>query len=306
MAPRILQFGCGHWGKNVLRDLVELGASVTVLARSGATAERARAGGAAAVVSSVEEAGTLDGAVVVTPAPHHAQAVEELAPLGVPIFCEKPLVTDPADGRRLLELCGERLFVMHKWRWHPGIETLARLASDGTLGEPAGLRSHRLGWGPFHFRVDSVDTLAPHDLSIAIAVLGELPPVAVASGSRYPGLEGGWADCSALLVRDGGPYVELACSSVSAHRVRRVEVVGSAGSATLKDPEAPEVEVLLHGGDLDRPPERDTVPLEREWPLLRELRDFVAHCEGGPPPRATGAEGVAVVQAIAELRAALG
>jgi predicted dehydrogenase len=195
---------------------------------------------------------------------------------------------------------------MHKWRWHPGIETLARLASDGTLGEPAGLRSHRLGWGPFHFRVDSVDTLAPHDLSIAIAVLGELPPVAVASGSRYPGLEGGWADCSALLVRDGGPYVELACSSVSAHRVRRVEVVGSAGSATLNDPEAPEVEVLLHGGDLDRPPERDTVPLEREWPLLRELRDFVAHCEGGPPPRATGAEGVAVVQAIAELRAALG
>jgi hypothetical protein len=48
------------------------------------------------------------------------------------------------------------------------------------------------------------------------------------------------------------------------------------------------------------------VALEREWPLLRELRDFVAHCDGGPPPRASGAEGVAVVQAIAELRAALG
>jgi predicted dehydrogenase len=178
MAPRILQIGCGHWGKNVLRDLVELGASVTVLARSEATAERARAGGAAAVVSGVAEAGEVDGAVVVTPAPHHAQAIEELAPLGVPIFCEKPLVTDPADGQRLLELCGERLFVMHKWRWHPGIEALARLAADGTLGTPAGVRSYRLGWGPFHFRVDSVDTLAPHDLSIAIAVLGHLPPVA--------------------------------------------------------------------------------------------------------------------------------
>jgi len=306
MAARILQVGCGHWGKNVLRDLVELGTSVTVLARSEATAERARAGGAAAVVGTVEEAGDVDGAVVVTPAPHHAEAVEGLAPLGVPIFCEKPLVTDPADGRRLLELCDGRLFVMHKWRWHPGIEALARLTSDGTLGEPDGVRTHRLGWGPFHFRVDSVDTLAPHDLSIALAVLGELPPVAVARGSRYPGLEGGWADCSALLVRDGGPYVELACSSVSAHRLRRVEVIGSAGSATLADPEAPEVQVLVHGGDLDREPERDVVPLEREWPLLRELRDFVAHCEGGPPPRATGAEGVAVVQAIAELRAALG
>jgi predicted dehydrogenase len=305
VAVRILQVGCGRWGANVLRDLVKLGAEVTVLARSDATAERAREGGAGAVVSSLDEVGAIDGAVVVTPAPQHVDAIEALAPLGVPVFCEKPLVTDPADGRRVLELCGDRLFVMHKWRWHPGIEALARLTAEGTLGEPAGVRSHRLGWGPFHFRVDSVDTLAPHDLSIAIALLGELPPVAVARGTRYPGLDRGWADCSALLVEDGGPYVELACSSVSAHRLRRVEVIGSLGSATLDDPEAEQVDVLLHGGDLDRPPERDAVPLEREWPLLRELRDFVAHCEGGPPPRATGAEGVAVVQAIAELRAAL-
>jgi hypothetical protein len=122
----------------------------------------------------VAEAGEVDGAVVVTPAPHHAQAIEELAPLGVPIFCEKPLVTDPADGQRLLELCGERLFVMHKWRWHPGIEALARLAADGTLGRPAGVRSYRLGWGPFHFRVDSVDTLAPHALPGAGRRLGGL------------------------------------------------------------------------------------------------------------------------------------
>ena len=278
---------------------------MTVLARSERTAERAREGGAA-VVDSLEAAGPVDGAVVVTPAPHHAEAIEALAPLDVPIFCEKPLVTDPEDGRRVLELCGDRLYVMHKWRWHPGIEALARLTEEGALGEPDGLRTHRLGWGPFHFRVDSVDTLAPHDLSIAIAVLSKLPPVAVARGSRYPGLDGGWADCSALLAENGGPYVELSCSSVSAHRLRRVEVVGSLGSATLDDPEAPHVEVLLHGGDLDRPPERETVPLEREWPLLRELRDFVAHCDGGPPPRATGAEGVAVVQAIADLRSALG
>jgi predicted dehydrogenase len=289
----------------VLRDLVQLGADVTVVARSERTAERARAGGAA-VVGAIADAGQVDGAVIVTPAPQHAEAIEALAPLGVPLFCEKPLVTTPEDGRRVLELCGDRLFVMHKWRWHPGIEALGRLAADGTLGELDGLRTHRLGWGPFHFRVDSVDTLAPHDLSIAIAVLGDLPPVAVARGSRYPGLDGGWADCSALLARNGGPYVELSCSSVSAHRLRRVEVVGALGSATLDDPEAESVEVLLHGGDLDRPPEREAVPLEREWPLLRELRDFVAHCEGGPPPRATGAEGVAVVQAIAELRAALG
>ena len=146
LSVRILQWGCGKWGVNVLRDLTELGAEVTVLARSEATAERARAGGAE-VVFAVEDAGEVDGVVIVTPAQHHADAIRASAPLGCPIFCEKPLVTDPSVADELNDLCGDRLFVMHKWRWHPGIERLAELAADGTVGEVRGVRSTRLDWG---------------------------------------------------------------------------------------------------------------------------------------------------------------
>jgi hypothetical protein len=53
-------------------------------------------------------------------------------------------------------------------------------------------------------------------------------------------------------------------------------------------------------------PERREIPLAHDWPLLRELRDFVEHCAGGPPPRADAAEGFQVVRRIADLRAALG
>jgi predicted dehydrogenase len=97
----------------------------------------------------------------------------------------------------------------------------------------------------------------------------------------------------------------IAGSSVSPGRLRRVEVVGTLGSAVLPDPEAEQLDVLLHDGDLDGTPRHEPQPLEREWPLLRELREFVAHCDGGPAPRATAAEGVAVIQAIDDLRAAL-
>jgi predicted dehydrogenase len=305
MAPRILQVGCGQWGANVLRDLLALDAEVVVAARPGPSAERARAGGAHAVVADPADAGPVDGAVVVTAAPHHAEAIEQLAPLGVPIFCEKPLVTDPADGPRLLELCGERLFVMHKWRWHPGIEALARLCADGTLGEIHGVRTHRLGCGPFHFGTDALDILGPHDLSIVLALIGDLPPVVAARGSRAP--DGtGWVDASVLLAGQDGPFADVSLSSVSAHRLRRIEAIGELGSAVLRDPEAEVIDVLLHHGDVDAPFEERAIELEREWPLVRELRDFLAHCQGGPPPRATGEEGVRVVQRLAEIRAALG
>ena len=304
MTVEILQWGCGRWGVNVLRDLTDLGASVTVVARGEETARRAREGGAARVVRAIEEVDRTDGVVVVTPSWHHADAIRESARLGCPIFCEKALVTEPGVEDELMQLCGERLFVMHKWRWHPGIEALGELVREGALGEVRGLRSSRLGWGPFHENVDGLDTLAPHDLSIVIAVLGFLPPVAAATGTRSPD-RAGWCELSALLVEGDGPRAAVECSTVSATRLRRVEVTGTHGSAVLADSEAPVVELLLHGSDFAAEPERREIPLAPEWPLLRELRDFVNHCAGGPPPRADAAEGFAVVRRIAELRAAL-
>ena len=42
--------------------------------------------------------------------------------------------------------------------------------------------------------------------------------------------------------------------------------------------------------------------ISTEMPLLRELRAFLEHLEGGPPPRSSAAEGVEIVTRIAELR----
>jgi predicted dehydrogenase len=44
------------------------------------------------------------------------------------------------------------------------------------------------------------------------------------------------------------------------------------------------------------------MPISTEMPLLRELRAFVDHLAGGPPPRSSAADGVAVVETIEALR----
>ena len=49
----------------------------------------------------------------------------------------------------------------------------------------------------------------------------------------------------------------------------------------------------------DEPEKR---PISTELPLLRELRAFVEHLDGGPPPRSSAREGAEIVKAIAELR----
>src|SRR5262249_46632918 len=165
--------GCGSWGRFILRDLLTLGCRVTVVARTEASRERAD--GAAEIVGSIDELPEVEGIVVATPTSNHAEVVEESLARGVPVFVEKPLTNDVAKAERLAGAADGRLFVMDKWRYHPGVELLARLAQDGSLGEVVGLHTTRIGWGNAHDDVDATWVLAPHDLSIGLEILGHVP-----------------------------------------------------------------------------------------------------------------------------------
>lgn len=287
--------GCGRWGKHILRDLVTLGCEVPVVARSEESKARAVEGGASALVSRIAELPALDGVVVATTASTHAEVVEELLALAVPVFCEKPLTSDPAAAAHLAERAPDTLFVMDKWRYHPGVLELGAIARERRLGGVSGMTTVRIGWGNPHDDVDAVWVLAPHDLSIALEVLGAVPrPVAAVAQMNGGGIVG----LSAVL--DGESWWHAFEVSVrSPERTRRVELHCDEGVAVLAG--AWDAHVTVFRGDKPEPePERIETP--GELPLLAQLRVFVDHLQGGPPPRSSAAEGAAIVAALEELR----
>ena len=85
--------------------------------------------------------------VVATPTATHAEVVEEALGLGVPVFVEKPLTADVESARRVAAIAPDRLFVMDKWRYHPGVRELARIAQSGELGPVVGIHARRVGLG---------------------------------------------------------------------------------------------------------------------------------------------------------------
>ncbi|HEX2266451.1 MAG TPA: Gfo/Idh/MocA family oxidoreductase, partial [Solirubrobacterales bacterium] len=186
-ASRVALLGCGRWGRHILRDLLSLGCEVPVVARSEASVERAREGNASAIVPDIASLGPVDGVVVSTPTATHAEVVGEALELGVPVFVEKPLTADVASARALAAAAADRLFVMDKWRYHPGVLELARIARSGELGAPVGIHSRRVTLGHRYTDVNTVWIHAPHDLAIALEVLGEVPP----PRSAVPELVGG-------------------------------------------------------------------------------------------------------------------
>ena len=72
----------------------------------------------------------------------------------------------------------------HVLRFHPAFEKLKELIDAGELGEVKYIHSHRLGLGKFHTENDALWDLAPHDLSMILAITGEAPSRCGARGRR--------------------------------------------------------------------------------------------------------------------------
>jgi predicted dehydrogenase len=288
--------GCGIWGTLVLRDLSSLGVSVVV----ADTDEAARASATTLGATTVGEASELpevDALVVATPAVTHAAVADVLLPRGVPMLVEKPFTTSVPDAERLAARGGDRLFVGHVWRYHPGIEQLGEIARSGDIGPIAGLRSTRTNWTSPRTDVDSIWNLAPHDLTLAIEILGGIPEPRAALAEVQDGRAVGLI---ALLGDE--PWLAFDVSNRYRDKRREVRLHGGDGVAVLRDPDAGQIEITRGDAATRRAPAIDVRDVPRESALRRQLAAFLGVLDGGPPPKSPAAEGVEVVKALVRLR----
>ena len=289
--------GCGLWGKLVLRDLLALDVQV-VTADIDPSARAAAAAAGVTVVADPSELPAVDGLIVATPAITHARIVTALLPRAVPVLVEKPFTTNTAEAERLARDGGDRLFAGHTWRYHPGVQLLGEIARSGELGPIVGLRSTRANWTSPRTDVDSIWNLAPHDLTLAIEILGGIPApraaVAEVHGGRAVGM-------TALLGDE--PWLVFDVSNRYRDKRREVRVHGRNGVAVMADPESGRIDITR--GDLTSSPAdaiHEVRAFSSESALTRELTAFLAFIEGGPPPKSSAAEGVDVVRCVARLR----
>jgi UDP-2-acetamido-3-amino-2,3-dideoxy-glucuronate N-acetyltransferase len=257
----------------------------------------------------------IDAIAVCTPAETHFTLAAAALRAGKHVFVEKPLCLERAEAESLVVAAAQHslvLMVGHQLLYHPAIEWLRGVIADGHLGTPRRIACTRHNSGEDTEDVGPWWSLAPHDLSAVLYLLGRRPLSVSATQLAPQGAPGGSRWARAVLQMEGGLCANLSCAVGVGERRRRIVIEGDLGTAVFDDShgaaalelyrqDAHGVLRLLPNSAI--PPRRGLVPGSdpvdaRLLPLRLECQHFVQCCLEGTTPRTSGLEGLAVVELL--------
>ena len=316
--PRVALIGHGYWGKNLARNLHELGLLAVICDSHPETREAVAAlyPGVAldASLDATLARDEIDGVVIATPAESHFALAEKAIAAGKDVFVEKPLALHAAQGRRLVaqaEEAGRILMVGHLMEYHPGIQRLSQLVAGGELGQLQYIYSNRLNWGKVRREENILWSFAPHDIALILRLLGELPTEVSAHGAGY--LQPDIADVTVTnLAFRSGVRAHIFVSWLHPYKEQRLVVVGDRKVATFDDT-ANDGKLKLYPHSIewvDRVPfarkaDAEVVPFDDTEPLRLECQAFSEAIVTRTPPITDGASGVRVLEVLERCQVAL-
>jgi predicted dehydrogenase len=307
--PRIAVLGCGYWGSNHVRTLKGLGALYAVSDSNRARAEGFASdhGCIALAPDDLFEHPQVDAIVLALPPQFHAEFARRAVRGGKDVLVEKPIALAVPDAEAAVAAAraAKRVFMTgHVLRFHPAFETLQALIAAGELGEVRYIHSHRLGLGKFHTENDALWDLAPHDLSMILAITGTAPTEVRGEGAA---ILDSLSDFAHLHMRfPGGVRSHLFTSRLNPYRERRLTVVGTASMAVFDDVEPWERKLAVYrhavwqdsGQWAFTQNEPSYVSVPHGLPLTRELEHFIHCIQTREAPRTGGEEAIEVLRIL--------
>ena len=309
MKPRIAVLGCGYWGSNHIRTLKALGALHAV-----SDANRSRAGGFASEQDCLAidpdelfASPEVEAVVMALPPQCHAQLAIQAVNAGKDVLVEKPIALTVPDAERAVQAArdNDRIFMVgHVLRFHPAFEKLKMLIDDGEFGEIRYIHSHRLGLGKFHTENDALWHLAPHDLSMILAITGSAPTEIRGEGAA---VLDHLSDFAHVHMRfPGGLRSHLFASRLNPYRERKLTVVGTRAMAVFDDMEPWDRKLAVYrhavwqdsGQGAFTTHEPNYTPVSDGMPLTRELEHFIDCITTRAAPRTGGDEAIAVLKIL--------
>ena len=312
--------GCGYWGPNLIRNFRQLSDCKLGLM---CDANEQRLTHLKSLYPEVEghtdydhllNGAGLDALVIATPVRFHYKMAKASLLAGKHTFIEKPMVFLFEECDELVRIAEEKglvLMIGHTFLYSPAVRKIKEIVERGDIGEIRYISSRRLNLGLFQKDINVAWDLAPHDISIILHILGELPLSVNCRGEAHttPGIE----DVTNICLTFKKHRSALIQSSwLDPRKVREMTIVGSKRMIVYDDV-APLEKIRIYDTRVETPPHYDTfaefqysyhygdmyVPyLKQEEPLKLECQHFLDCIQNGKTPLTNGRRGGELVRIL--------
>jgi len=319
--------GCGYWGPNLVRNFRQLQDCSLKLMCDTSEQRLAHLKSLYPEVEGHTDFGHLlngaglDAVIVATPVRFHYAIAKASLLAGKHTFIEKPTASSAEECEELVQIAeakGLVLMVGHTFLYSPAVRKIKEIVDRGDIGELRYISSRRLNLGLFQKDINVAWDLAPHDISIILHILEELPVSVNCRGEAHitPGIE----DVTNIHLTFPKHRSALIQSSwLDPRKVREMTIVGSKRMIVYDDV-APLEKIKIFDTRVEAPPHYDSfaefqysyhygdvyIPyLKQEEPLKVECQHFLDCIRHGRTPLTNGRRGQELVRILEAASASL-
>jgi predicted dehydrogenase len=312
--------GCGYWGPNLVRNFrqaPDCHLKVLCDASEQRLGHMRRLYPDLATTQKFDDLlqdAELDAVIIATPVRFHYTMAKAALNAGKHVFIEKPLARSEAEAAELVSLADQQglvLMVGHTFLFSPAVRRMKEIINAGDIGEVQYIAARRLNLGLFQKDINVAWDLAPHDISILLYLLDELPVSVSCQGSSH--VTKGIEDVTMMYLG----FRKNRCASIhnswlDPKKVRQMTVVGSQRMIVYDDTE-PLEKLKIYDARVEVPPHYDSfaeftysyhygdsyVPyIKQDEPLKLECQHFLECIAEGAVPITNGRLGLEVVKIL--------
>jgi UDP-2-acetamido-3-amino-2,3-dideoxy-glucuronate N-acetyltransferase len=257
-----------------------------------------------------------DAIALASPAALHGRQVRRALDAGKHVFVEKPLALNVTEGEELAALADRHsriLMVGHLLHYHPYIQKLIELVRTGALGDIRSIQANRLSPGKVRSEEDVLWSFAPHDVSVILAIMGEMPTQVRAEGTAI--LNQSIIDIANIAMDfASGITARVHVSWINPYKEQKITVVGARATAVFDDRAAWEDKLLVFDHQTTfcegRPWSPKTMAQRFDLAVCEPLREECAHflesVRNLTCPRTDSAEAIRVLAVLDAAQRAMG
>ena len=316
----IAVIGCGYWGPNLVRNFISL---PDCRVKYICDVKKDRLAHLKTLYPDIETTidfncvvndTDIDAVAIATPVGLHYTLAKKCLQAGKHTFIEKPMASTVAECKELIEIADNKnlsIVVGHTFLYSPPVRKVKEIVLQGELGELQYISTRRLNLGLFQTDINVTWDLAPHDISIILYILDQVPVSVNCQGKAHinPEIE----DVTNLTLNfENGGFATIQSSWLDPNKIREMTFVGSKKMLVYNDLE-PNEKLKIYDKRVETPPHYDTFaefhysyhygdiysPYIKQYePLKVECQHFLDCIKTGEKPLSGGAEGLQVVQIL--------